>query len=60
MNKQISYLQISCTYQLRVQTTLLHPGAIEHVKITLAGSGGTNGTYTNVAIRGDGSSGTVQ
>ena len=24
------------------------------------GSGGTNGTYTNVAIRGDGSSGTVQ
>ena len=34
-------------------------GAIEHVKITAAGSGGTNGTYTNVAIRGDGSSGTA-
>ena len=33
--------------------------AIEHVKITAAGSGGTNGTYTNVAIRGDGSSGTA-
>ena len=34
-------------------------GAIEHVKITAAGSGGTNGTYTSVAIRGDGSSGTA-
>ena len=32
-------------------------GAIEHVKITAGGSGGTNGTYTGVAIRGDGSSG---
>jgi len=32
-------------------------GAIEHVKITAGGSGGTNGTYTNVAIRGDGSGG---
>ena len=32
-------------------------GAIEHVKITAGGSGGTNGTYTNVDIRGDGSSG---
>ena len=34
-------------------------GAIEHVKITAAGSGGTNGTYSSVAIRGDGSSGTA-
>ena len=34
-------------------------GAIEHVKITAAGSGGTNGTYTGVNIRGDGSSGTA-
>jgi hypothetical protein len=32
-------------------------GAIEHVKITAGGSGGSNGTYTGVAIRGDGSSG---
>ena len=32
-------------------------GAIEHVKITAGGSGGSNGTYTSVAIRGDGSSG---
>ena len=32
-------------------------GAIEHVKITAGGSGGTNGSYTNVDIRGDGSSG---
>ena len=32
-------------------------GAIEHVKITAGGSSGTNGTYTGVAIRGDGSSG---
>ena len=32
-------------------------GAIEHVKITAGGSGGTNGTYTDVDIRGDGSSG---
>ena len=32
-------------------------GAIEHVKITAGGSGGSNGTYTNVDIRGDGSSG---
>ena len=34
-------------------------GAIEHVKITAGGSGGTNGTYTGVNIRGDGSSGTA-
>ena len=34
-------------------------GAIEHVKITAGGSGGTNGTYSNVTIRGDGSSGTA-
>ena len=32
-------------------------GAIEHVKITAGGSGGSNGTYTGVVIRGDGSSG---
>ncbi|MAF35868.1 hypothetical protein CL622_02000 [archaeon] len=32
-------------------------GALEAVKITAGGSGGTNGTYTSVAIRGDGSSG---
>ena len=32
-------------------------GAIEHVKITAGGSGGSNGSYTNVDIRGDGSSG---
>ena len=32
-------------------------GAIENVKITAGGSGGSNGTYTGVAIRGDGSSG---
>ena len=32
-------------------------GAIEHVKVTAGGSGGSNGTYTNVDIRGDGSSG---
>jgi hypothetical protein len=34
-------------------------GAINIVKIKSAGTGGTNGTYTNIAIRGDGSSGTV-
>jgi hypothetical protein len=34
-------------------------GAINIVKIKSAGTGGTNGTYTSIAIRGDGSSGTV-
>ena len=34
-------------------------GAINIVKIKSAGTGGTNGTYTGIAIRGDGSSGTV-
>ena len=34
-------------------------GAINIVKIKSAGSGGTNGTHTGVAIRGDGSSGVV-
>ena len=32
-------------------------GAIEHVKITDGGSSGSDGTYTGVAIRGDGSGG---
>ena len=32
-------------------------GAIEHVKITAGGSGGTNGSYTGVDIRGDGTGG---
>ena len=32
-------------------------GAIEHVKITAGGSGGSNGTYTGVDIRGDGTGG---
>ena len=32
-------------------------GAVNIVKIKTAGSGGTNGTHTGVAIRGDGSSG---
>ena len=34
-------------------------GAINIVKIKSAGTGGTNGTYTGIAIRGDGSGGTV-
>lgn len=34
-------------------------GAISVVKIKSAGTGGLNGTYTNIPIRGDGSSGTV-
>lgn len=34
-------------------------GAVRIVKIKSTGSGGTNGTHTSVAIRGDGSSGTV-
>src|SRR5210317_732972 len=34
-------------------------GAINIVKIKSAGTGGTNGTHTSIAIRGDGSSGTV-
>ena len=34
-------------------------GAINIVKIKSAGTGGTNGTFTGIAIRGDGSSGTV-
>ena len=34
-------------------------GIIDVVKIKTAGSGGTNGTHTSIAIRGDGSSGTV-
>jgi len=34
-------------------------GAIDIVKIKTAGSGGTDGTHTGVAIKGDGSSGTV-
>lgn len=34
-------------------------GAINIVKIKSAGTGGTNGTFTNIPIRGDGSSGTV-
>ena len=33
MNKQISYLQISCTYQLSTDYSTTG-GAIEHVKIT--------------------------
>ena len=34
-------------------------GAINIVKIKSAGTGGTNGTYTGIAVRGDGLSGTV-
>jgi len=34
-------------------------GAVDFVKIKTAGSGGTDGTHTGIAIRGDGSSGTV-
>lgn len=34
-------------------------GAVDLVKIKTAGSGGTDGTHTGIAIRGDGSSGTV-
>lgn len=34
-------------------------GAISVVKIKSAGTGGLNGTYTNIPIRGDGSSGAV-
>ena len=34
-------------------------GAINIVKIKSAGTGGTNGTYTGIAVKGDGSSGTV-
>ena len=34
-------------------------GAIDIVKIKTAGSGGTNGTHTGIAIRGDGSNGQV-
>ena len=34
-------------------------GAIDIVKIKTAGSGGTDGTHTGVAIKGDGSSGTA-
>jgi len=34
-------------------------GAVDIVKIKTAGSGGTDGTHTGIAIRGDGSSGTV-
>ena len=34
-------------------------GAINIVKIKTAGTGGTDGTHTGIAIRGDGSSGTV-
>ena len=34
-------------------------GAINIVKIKSAGTGGSNGTYTGIAVRGDGSSGTV-
>ena len=32
-------------------------GAIDIIKIKSAGSGGTNGTHTNIDIRGDGSGG---
>tara|TARA_B100000902_G_C27315989_1_gene921342 strand:+ start:372 stop:1844 length:1473 start_codon:yes stop_codon:yes gene_type:complete len=34
-------------------------GAIDVVKIKTAGSGGTNGTFTSIPIRGDGTGGTV-
>ena len=34
-------------------------GAVRIVKIKSTGTGGTNGTFTGIAIRGDGSSGTV-
>ena len=34
-------------------------GAVNVVKIKTAGSGGTNGTHTGIAIRGDGSNGEV-
>jgi hypothetical protein len=34
-------------------------GAISNVKIKSAGSGGTDGTFTNIPIRGDGLNGTI-
>jgi hypothetical protein len=34
-------------------------GAVRVVKIKSAGTGGTNGTFTGIAVRGNGSSGTV-
>ena len=34
-------------------------GAISTVKIKSAGTGGSNGTYTSIAIRGDGTGGTI-
>lgn len=34
-------------------------GAIENVKITAAGSGGANATYTDITIHGDGTGGTA-
>ncbi len=34
-------------------------GAVNIVKIKTAGTGGTNGTYTNIPMRGDGSNGQV-
>ena len=34
-------------------------GALDVIKIKSAGSGGTNGTFTGIAIRGDGSNGQV-
>jgi hypothetical protein len=34
-------------------------GAISTIKLKSAGAGGTNGTYTGIAIRGDGTGGTI-
>jgi hypothetical protein len=34
-------------------------GSVNTVKIKSAGSGGTNGTFTNIPIRGDGTGGTI-
>jgi hypothetical protein len=60
LNKQIFYQQILWLLLQTQQYHLLNvDGAIDIVKIKSAGSGGTDGTHTGIAIRGDGSSGTV-
>ena len=48
---------VSCGSQCTVSSNAVD-GEIRHIKITTAGVGYTNGTYTSVPIRGDGSSGT--
>ena len=58
LNKQTFYQQILWQLQqIQRYHQLAVDGAINIIKIKTAGSGGTDGTHTGIAIRGDGSGG---